>query len=68
LDDRWGVAVEPSGTRRGGTQSTAQLLGAVSYNVSPALVLDSGFAFSTKNGGKDHSFFAGLTWLALRLF
>jgi hypothetical protein len=68
LNDRWGLVVEPSGTRRGGTQSTAQLLGALSYNVSAALVLDSGFAFSVKNGGKDRSFFAGLTWLALRLF
>jgi len=68
LDARWGVVGELSGTRRRGVDGTAQLLAAVSFNASRAVVLDAGLARSLKRGGDDRSVFAGITWLAARLF
>ena len=68
LNERWGVVGELSCTHRGGVDGTAQLLAAASYNASRAVVLDAGLARSVRNGGKDRSVFAGVTWLAFRLF
>jgi len=67
LDDRWGLTIEPSGTRRHGAEGTTQLLGAVSFNASRTVVLDTGIAQSLRHGSRERSAFAGVTWLAARL-
>lgn len=68
ITDRWGVVGELFGTRQRGSESTAQLLAAASYNVSPSLTLDAGLSRSIRSGGPDWSMFAGLTVLLGRLF
>jgi len=68
LDDRWGLVGEFSGTRQGGAEDSRQLLVAASYNVSKRLTLDAGAAKSLRRGDSTWSAFAGLTWLAARLF
>ena len=68
LDDRWGVVGEVSGTSQGGAEDSRQLLLAASYNVSKRLTLDAGAAKSLRRGDSTWSAFAGLTWLAARLF
>ena len=68
LDERWGVTIEPSGTKQHGVESTAQLLGAVTFNASRRVVLDAGLARSLRHGDHQNSVFAGLTWLAARLW
>lgn len=67
IDARWGAVVELAGTRQRGVESGAQLLGAVSYNVSPVLTLDAGAARSIRSGQRDWSIFTGFTWLAAKL-
>ena len=67
IDERWGVTIEPSGTRRQGADGTAQLLGAVTFNASRRVVLDAGLARSLRHGERERSAFAGITWLATRL-
>jgi hypothetical protein len=67
LDERWGVTIEPSGTRRQGADTTSQLLGAVTFNASRRVVLDAGLARSLRHGDREHSAFAGVTWLAAHL-
>ena len=67
LDDRWGLTIEPSGTRQKGVDGTAQLLGAVTFNASRRLVLDAGLARSLRHGERERSAFAGITWLAVQL-
>ena len=67
LDDRWGLTIEPSGTRQKGVDGTAQLLGAVTFNASRRLVLDAGLARSLRHGERERSAFAGITWLAAQL-
>lgn len=44
LDEHWGATWEWSGTRRTGTASTAQLLGALTYSPSKQLTFDLGLA------------------------
>jgi hypothetical protein len=61
LDEHWGIAGEFSGTRRSGTASTAQFLAAVSYNVSPRMVLDAGASRGLNAAAPDWSLFAGIT-------
>ena len=68
LNDQWGIFVEPSGTRRGGTPSTAQLLAGASYNVSKRLVLDFAVAKGLNNATPDWQLMAGLTVLLGRLW
>jgi hypothetical protein len=68
LDDRWGVVGEFSGTDQRGAGSTSQFLLAASYNVSKRLTLDAGAARSLHSASSSWSAFAGLTWLAARLF
>jgi hypothetical protein len=68
LSERWGVVGELSGTYQRGAEGTTQLLFAATFNVSRALVLDAGAAHSLRSGSSDKSFFAGFTWLAMRLF
>ena len=67
LDERWGVTIEPSGTRRQGADGTTQLLGAVTFNASRRVVLDGGLTRSLRHGDRERSAFAGVTWLATRL-
>ena len=68
LDDHWGVVGEVSGTSQHGADSTRQLRGGTSYNVSRQLVLDAGAARSLRSGTPVWSAFTGLTWLAARIF
>ena len=68
LDERWGAVVELAGTRQRGVDRTAQLLGAISYNVSRSLTLDAGAARSIRSGSNDWSVFTGFTMLAGQLF
>lgn len=68
LDDRWGVVGELSGTSQCGAEDSRQLLMAASYNVSKRVTLDAGAARSIRRGDSTWSAFAGLTWLAARLF
>ena len=67
LDERWGLTIEPSGTRQPGADGTSQLLGAVTFNVSRRVVLDAGLARSLRHGDRERSAFAGVTWLAAHL-
>ena len=67
IDERWGVTIEPSGTRRQGADGTTQLLGAVTFNASRRVVLDAGLTRSLRHGDRERSTFAGITWLAARL-
>lgn len=68
LSERWGVVGEFSGTRQRGTETTAQVLMAASYNVSKSLTLDAGFARSMRSGVPDRQLFAGFTVLGPRIF
>ena len=68
LTERWGVVGELSGTQQHGTEHTAQVLAAASYNVSPSLALDAGLSRSIRSGAPTWSVFTGLTVLLARLF
>lgn len=68
LSERWGAVGEFSGTRQPGAPSTAQLLTAVSYNLSPAVALDAGLAHGLNSASDRWSFFAGMTMLLAKLF
>ena len=68
VNERWSLTAELSGTHQRGATSTQQLLVAAGYSVSNRLALDVGAARSLRSGVPDWSAFAGLTWLAARLF
>jgi len=68
LDEHWSIVGELSGTAQHGADSSRQLLGAVTYNVSKRLVLDAGVARSLRSGTPVWSAFTGFTWLAGRVF
>ena len=68
LDGPWGITGELSGTRQRGVGSTAQLLTAVTYNVSRRMTLDAGVSHSLRAHGHDWSVFTGVTMLVGRLF
>jgi hypothetical protein len=68
LNDRWGVFVEPSGTRRAGRASTAQLMFGATYNVSKRLVLDLAVAEGLNNATPDWQLMFGLTALIGQLW
>lgn len=68
LTEQWGVVGEFSGTHQSGTERTAQFLAAVSYNVSPALTLDAGLSRRLTSAGPRWTGFAGLTFLAAKIF
>lgn len=65
--DQWGAVVEVSGTRRSGADSTLTGLAAVTYSVTPGLVLDAGAARSLKSGLKYWQLFSGVTWLGPKM-
>jgi hypothetical protein len=54
---------EFSGTRQRGTPDTSQFLAALSWSVTPTLVLDAGAAWGLSPAAADQSLFAGLTLL-----
>jgi hypothetical protein len=68
LSERWSVVGELSGTRQRGKPSTQQFLVAGGYSLSNRLALDAGLSRSLHSGTPDWSVFAGLTWLAARIF
>ncbi len=63
LGGPWGAAVELSGTARRNARPTSLFLAAVSYAVSPTLVLDFGAATALTRVGPDLGLFLGFTWL-----
>jgi len=68
LTDAWGVVGEFSGTRQLAVPNTAQALFAASYAVSPAAVLDFGYARGLTGASPRDSFFAGVTMHLAKLF
>lgn len=68
LNDTWGVVGELSGTRQRGYASTWQALAAASCSLSPALSIDLGVSKGLNNATGGWSVFAGLTFMAVRLF
>lgn len=63
LDDRWGVFVEPSGSSRSGTASTAQWMVGATYTVSKRMVLDVAYARGANNATPDWQLLFGMTVL-----
>lgn len=67
LNDRWGWALELSGTAQHGTSPTEQFLTAASYSLSRRMVLDFGFALGLDAAAPDYQLFTGATILLGRL-
>lgn len=63
LNERWGCALEVSGTARHGTSPNAQFLTAATYSVSRRMVLDFGFALGLVARAPDYELFTGVTLL-----
>jgi hypothetical protein len=68
LGERWGLTGELSGTRQRGADSTAQVLLAASCALSRSVVLDAGLSKGLNHASGDWSAFAGLTFVAFKLF
>lgn len=68
LSERLGLVGEFSGTRQSGIGSTRQLLAALSYGVSPRLVVDAGAARRLGGDPREWQAFAGFTWTAWQMF
>ena len=64
----WTFAGELSGSHQSGNSNSLQYLAAVSYAVTPKLVVDAGLSTAHQGGQDTHAFFFGATWLAGRLF
>jgi hypothetical protein len=60
LSDKWGTALEWSGTRRSGVDSTSQLLAAITYSPSKSMTLDAGFIRGLNKATPDWSLFTGI--------
>jgi hypothetical protein len=60
VGEQWGVNWELSGTRRGGTDSTAQFLAALTYSPTKRMTFDIGFAKGLNNASPDWSLFTGV--------
>ncbi len=60
----WTEAGELSGEHQSGAAERVQGLVAISYAVSPRVVLDAGFSHANQGGIGEQSIFAGVTWLA----
>lgn len=60
ISGKWGAAAELSGTRRGGTPSTAQWLAALTYSPSKRMTLDAGLIRGLNNASPDWAVFAGI--------
>jgi len=68
LDAHWGATGELSGTRRTGTDSTAQLLLAATYSPGKQLVIDVGFARGLNHAAPDWALFSGVVMPLGRLW
>lgn len=68
LDERWGAVGEWSGTHEAAAPNTAQFLGAASYAVCNAAVLDIGSAVGLTRATPRFQVFAGVTLRLGRLF
>ncbi len=68
LDERWGVTVEWSGSRRRGSERTAQVLLALSYSPSKLLTLDLGLAHGLTSATPHWSVFSGAVLPLARLW
>ena len=67
ITDRFGAAVEISGTAQRGAGHSHQALVAVNYNLSRRIVLDTGIALGLDHAAHDRSVFAGGTVLLGKL-
>ena len=63
VNDRWGVSGEVSGQTQPGAADTTQFLWALTYNLSPRVVLDAGTAWGLNTAAPDTTVFAGVTML-----
>jgi hypothetical protein len=63
LGEKWGAALELSGTRRDGAGTTRQVLAAASYNLSRRIVLDAGTARGLNRASPNSALFSGITVL-----
>jgi hypothetical protein len=68
LNNNWTGVAEWSGTRRSGTQSTAQVLAAMSYSPGQRYSIDAGFTRGLNGATADWSFFTGLVIPIARLW
>lgn len=68
LDERWSAVGELSATAQPGTAHTAQALFAASYALGPSIVLDAGASKGLNRASGGWSVFAGLSFVAVRLF
>ena len=60
LAERWGITAELSGTRRGGADSTAQLLLAGAYSPNRRMTIDFGVAHGLTAASPNWSLFGGV--------
>jgi hypothetical protein len=67
LSQKFGAALEVSGTQQSGTPTRSQVLGAINYNSSAHLVFDAGLAYGLTRAAHDTSIFAGATVLLGKL-
>lgn len=63
LNESWGVVGEFSGAGRRGTATQTQFLAALTYSVTPSIVLDVGMARGVGQAAPDWAAFAGVTVL-----
>jgi hypothetical protein len=68
LNAQWGVTGEVSGTRRSGADSSAQILGALSYSPSKRLTFDFGAARAAKPSPGSTSVFMGVVFPVTNLW
>lgn len=59
VSDKWGATAELSGTRLRGAASTAQLLVAATWSITPRLAIDAGLARGLTSASPDWSVFSG---------
>lgn len=64
----WTFAGELSGSRETGAANSLQYLGAVSYALTPKLVIDAGLSANQQSGQNTQALFFGATWLAGQVF
>jgi hypothetical protein len=62
LGECWGAIAGLSGATRRGARPASQLLAAISYAVSPTLVLDAGVATALTGDAPEWTAFLGFTW------
>ncbi|MET3139892.1 hypothetical protein AAKU61_004275 [Undibacterium sp. GrIS 1.2] len=68
VTEKWGITAELSGTRRRGTDDTAQALAALTYSPSNKLTIDFGFAKGLNKASPDLSLFTGLVMPLAKLW